>query len=719
MPDLLSIRGRRFVFYKEVEFDFSQPGLSVIRGLNKDANAGSTNASGKTSLFDIIKEIILDESTSSKKKYKKGREPYAGITVQNGEHVYDILKYLGKKRFIITRDHKDKRARGLEYGNSLVKKITGIEDEEELYSLYFLDSNPHKLQSAKSVDRYRFFTNLFKLRDADNIRKLLNARLRTSLDAKAAFAEVKTNFIELKKGAVSVEEGERLAEKLTLQKSTQEKVTSQLARARKARDLVQFSVTNEKQITRFLNLSSVDTIEDDIRTLKSERAAHVDKREAVDAWRVYDKQMVQYRKHLEPVLAEIKGSKLSREEAAEGAAKYRKLSANVEQLREVADADLDELPEQLLSVEKLSLKVSRLKEELNHLEGIEDGVCSTCGQPYKSERTKKEVILLLAGAQARLQEAKKQQELERNHQERKRACSRIGELELELEILKLANRIHKLWEKIPDRPVKPEQERPEQEDIEVKIDRLSRRIEFLETVAPMVPMIQQSQELPEKDKQLAESVIKLEELSSTLSEEVSSLQSKFNLARDAHKRLRTMKKRAMDLRKQASDAPILQAMVKVYSNKYLIRMMVERYAKAVERQVNKFRKLLFSEDFTFKFEVGTKFNIWVSRRYGKKVVVSDVRKLSGAESTFFGLLLLVSLLSLVPKKRRMNFLILDEPTARMGDEAREAFARFLPILNKVIPHIVIITPREDENYEGAKVFRAVKSKGVSRLEKIN
>ena len=59
--------------------------------------------------------------------------------------------------------------------------------------------------------------------------------------------------------------------------------------------------------------------------------------------------------------------------------------------------------------------------------------------------------------------------------------------------------------------------------------------------------------------------------------------------------------------------------------------------------------------------------------------------------------------------------ILDEPSANLSLESLDKFKSLLPVLNKVIPSIIVITPRTDERYENAKEFTVVKTKGSSTI----
>ncbi len=64
--------------------------------------------------------------------------------------------------------------------------------------------------------------------------------------------------------------------------------------------------------------------------------------------------------------------------------------------------------------------------------------------------------------------------------------------------------------------------------------------------------------------------------------------------------------------------------------------MVQRIAAALEANLNKYARLIFSEDFSFQFDVqGGGFNVFVHRKIDGKTIPSDIRHMSGAESRLF------------------------------------------------------------------------------------
>jgi len=108
---------------------------------------------------------------------------------------------------------------------------------------------------------------------------------------------------------------------------------------------------------------------------------------------------------------------------------------------------------------------------------------------------------------------------------------------------------------------------------------------------------------------------------------------------------------------------------------------------------------------------GAQIKILVHRPEG----VSDVRKLSGAESILFTLILVMSQLMFVPKSRRLSLLVLDEPTASFSEGTIELFRKLLPHLTQIIPSVLIVTPKAQIRFDGANEVTVVKDHGGSKI----
>lgn len=162
------------------------------------------------------------------------------------------------------------------------------------------------------------------------------------------------------------------------------------------------------------------------------------------------------------------------------------------------------------------------------------------------------------------------------------------------------------------------------------------------------------------------------------------------------------------------DKKVLDVLLRAYSSKGLKTIVANHVCQLLESNLNFYRGLIFAEPFSFSIlATDTGMAINVDRGNG---MVSDVRNLSGAESNCFRLLFIISLLPLIPSDRRLNMIVLDEPTAHMHLVTRQIFVeRYLPALMEVIPHIYVITPNSDETVKGAEEWIIAKRNGVSSL----
>ena len=168
-----------------------------------------------------------------------------------------------------------------------------------------------------------------------------------------------------------------------------------------------------------------------------------------------------------------------------------------------------------------------------------------------------------------------------------------------------------------------------------------------------------------------------------------------------------------ELEPQIQDRKVLESLVRAYSTKGLKTLAANEICRLLEQNLNQYRDLIFMEPFEFYVSASDSgLSIIVDRGNG---VVSDVRLLSGAESNCFRLLFVLALLPLVPESRRLNVLVLDEPTSLMHSVTRDVFMdRYVPAIRAMVPNVFIITPN-DEYAEGSTEWIVEKSGGVSSV----
>ena len=735
------IRVKNLHFYKEAEFKFDKPGLYVIRGNNKDAAiADSTNGCGKSLFFSSLPEVILNEAVNGKNaKVKAGSTIEQTLDFRIGKDQYSATKFSGKSNsYSLTKNGKDLETRGIEYTRDRIEKLLR-HNEEEIYSLDYLDATvPHPLIVGRTVIRQAYFVNLFRLHSSDNIKKILLSELREAQSAKSALKEVKSSYGSIKaRCTLTPDELVDAVARLEEVRSTQKKINKRFEQIQYIRDTVTFAKLYSPLIVKFEALTSVATFESDYKNLRVEKRELTRARDQAQAYEAYRSRKKKYLEVSAPLIQEltdlgfgIEDSEV--EEAERRNEEYRTAKNKVLQLedelreleKELEDiVDVSEVEAPTTDYKEVLSRLDRLEMQLLHANKFKTGECLTCGQPVK--------VLDIEGLQSKidkykqvLKDHKRYDRYLESKKARERGVLALKTVQNNLENhSKNARKLTKfskactLYRKLGQAPEKVEKPEYSVEETNTLLEALDTKLETFVATEPLLDKIKEAQALTEEDRLKVKSFDKVVASLNELNSQVSDLQSSIVLNQEFHKQMRELKTRGKQLEVKAKDEPILKALVNAYSSNGIKKLMIQRYAQILEEQVNKFRKILFSEDYTFEFRYGTQFDILVHRQYGKVVKTSDVRKLSGAEKRMFGFLLLVATMTLMPKSRRWNILILDEPTANLGPEMKRAFARFLPVLNKVVPQIVVITPDSTEQYEGASYFVAEKSRGVSQLIK--
>jgi len=270
-------------------------------------------------------------------------------------------------------------------------------------------------------------------------------------------------------------------------------------------------------------------------------------------------------------------------------------------------------------------------------------------------------------------------------------------------------------------------ERPEKPDVEIgdyDPDRVEKLTQFISVAEIMSSGFDRIHEVDFKAAK-----VELKEVRRTREEYVSkinkyttkipSLVAKRELATKLTQQRKHLLEKHKNLKETVDDIPIIEMLIEAYSNKGIKLLLIKQIAAIIERNMNQYVPLLYTEPTKFYFEVidERNFNILIERKQQGQKTVADVRTLSGAERRAFTFLLPLAVMPLIPHERRLNVMILDEPTVNMGKNRVDLFTRsFIPKLNTVIPHIVIVTPQM-EHYANAVTYLVTKHKGVATLTK--
>jgi DNA repair exonuclease SbcCD ATPase subunit len=237
---------------------------------------------------------------------------------------------------------------------------------------------------------------------------------------------------------------------------------------------------------------------------------------------------------------------------------------------------------------------------------------------------------------------------------------------------------------------------------------------FLSSILPNIDAINEFLSLTQEQKDSAQELDSLSDKVREARETYTQALSKLSVENSLAQQIEELRERANGLAERLKEESKIKFLVEAYSDKNIKKLVVEQIGARLMSLVNQYAQQVFEESYRFEFIWDTDISILAHRANGK---VSDVRKLSGAESTLFTIILVCALLSFVPAKKRCNFMILDEPTSHMSAHNKEILHNALKLLNSLIPSIIIVTPKMEERYHGAMEFTVVKGRdGISRLE---
>ena len=706
-------------FFKSETFQLNQKGISLILGLNLDSSNNNTNGAGKSLFFSQLPEIIQGDPIIGNKRdlIRKGSTT---VRFKRGKHHYEVTRsFKPSEKVTIVRDGADLEYRELSAAKAALAELLPY-NNAEILSLLYLDSRvPHPLIRGSSAERKAFFTRFFRMNSAPTMRKLVKAEL-DGLATKAG--EYKAH-------------SERLAAlKTKLAGVDVEALTSKMEKVKAKID------STEKSAKRYAKVERVkedyQDIKDDYKALKAQgvksyaeaKEKSSENEESLTKITAQLAEWTRYEEYLETKgSSKGKRSALVKEIEALGfTAKPSETDITLHNTRiEEFDTKIEDYNESIKTlkgkladvseseVHNKTSKLNRLKASKKSLEEGAD-TCPTCGADYDNKHAKKELKALESQIETLKDEIGEANTKREGYQEKKTSLDKsLAKAETEYDLLRSVRKLRKELAALADIEEVVEPKRSK-ETLKEKRSSIKELQEVLVSARAVFEAVDAYRELSEEDLDLlkeaspTDSLMELHEKHSALKvqiDECTSLESE-------REELRTKLK---VLKVALAEKEELDVLNEALSKKGVEPLMIRLVCQKLEHQVNRYARLLFPEDFRFSFELETQFNILVTRKYGKGEVTSDVRKLSGAESLLFSLILLIALLSFVPPKNRTNLLILDEPTSTFSPEMIEAFVKFLPTLNSVIPHIVVITPLPNSSYPGAKHYTVVKKGGKSRI----
>ena len=726
------------ILFKNVEFTVPK-GLSVFYGLNRTNGRKSmqANGAGKSSLWSSVGETLYEEPIVGLKEdaVKQGTR-WTRLKIR-GKDVKIVRK---NSKLEIEIDGKPKQFRKKSDAQKWLKKHIPL-SQTEFNTYAYLDARvPHPLVMGSSTERKRFFNEAFGLDKIDVERRLFEAELSKLKRTRAAYRELRAVFDADKDKALSKDRRLALESKVKSYEEELEELQRKNEKIQIIQQVLVFERSATKEIRAFStlcpNLEEFSSLCTEVeKNLKENRKKLKD----AQAWEEYQKENRKYNKAYSALSEDTKdlikdlGLKKALRRCRESADEYQAVVEELEKHRRILDKTVQK-PEELggkypkLSRKELKAELESLEHKLEHAEKFGTGKCGTCGQDVKIKSPKK-LKLRIAEVETDLESWAEIEDYETalaEYREWKKqvrvAETAIEGLEARLKKLKKYRKTGKELRELPDAPEKFEGLKLEVDVCQRMVDEDREQLRLLEFMQPNLDNVAILRKLTDKQRQSGSLAPQIQQKINDIHEKMSKLRAKLEVNSMVCKQLKRHRERLLEMKEELKEEEALRLLVEAYSDKNIKRDAVKAVSSRLMAEVNKYAKSIFPEDFDFEFKwESSKVQLLVNRRYreGKKtkVVTSDVRKLSGAESKLYTFVLVLAHLTFVPARKRSNVLILDEPDSNMSGETTESFKRLLPILNKVIPSIIVITPRTSERYEGAQEFTVLKEKGEARIVK--
>lgn len=737
--------------------DFEVPkGLSVLYGLNQSSakTSGNGNAAGKSALVSQFGEILFEEPIVGTKK----------DAVKSGRRQLDMmfdktpvkLTRINTKTELAVNGKKGKKLRTKAFYKEWLNKNLPISKME--YDTYVhLDARKaHPLVMGSSVERKRFFTQFFALDKMDIERRLFMAELNTLQRTRAAYNELAKEYARVRESALGQDEREHLVKKVRIKRKRLVELQQQATELSNLGQLLQFEANSGEQLEQLFKVMQTRDVQveeyDDKLTLTSENL-RANKANLNDAQR-YERYLVErsaYDKAVSQLgeaalaLIEAHGQDTATEKARKRARAYRDAVSELEQvdrkaskLERVVGRDIkSELKhdKKARDYDEAELRAERkaLKHQLQHAEKFKRGQCETCGQDVVVKSPKK-IQQRIDAIDEKLDAVEAYAAYSEARAEQKEAVRELAEVNAVREKLRETVAKNKKYVKIAvqliDLPTKPNKfvgRKMEVNVLQRMVDEDRDTLQLLKLMRPNLDTIIALSQLTKSERKKADAASELHQAINEMQEYLSRNDSVLAVDDARQEDLAALKVKLKKLKLELADEEALKLLIEGYSEKEMKRMAVRLIGRRLMTEVNKYARLVFTEDYVFDFEwKSSDLNLIVNRRYdavdkkgkktGKKVVkTSDVRKLSGAESKLFTIVLVMALLTFVPERRRCNLMILDEPSANMSPETLKQFQDILPVLNQIIPSIIVVTPDATERYKNAKEFTMVKVNGMGRL----
>lgn len=708
-----------------------EKGVTAIYGLNKGtAGTENSNASGKSFLFGNIFDTLFE--------YPIGPSEYAD-RIQSGMRGVRFSILEGGKRVKCMVKRENKKAT-LMYGSKRITGITNVRkklaeilpiNSDDFETYIHLDSMaPHPLVRGSSASRLRFLTSFFSSIGAiDSERQIIKSWADSLKVSRGQYDELRSEVHRLQKQVPTNQQFQASVQKLKEMERELDALTSDAEKAESQRLGAMFRDQASEEIEHYkkgvleANTTNPEKVLAFYRELLVENEQIYAESKAYAEYRTAKAQYEKWYSSLSGSTLDLMGTYSNERifehyaKASEDKVEYDSLTSQMERLRAECKS-VSVPPKPSMSKGECQSRISALEHQLEHATKFGKGACPTCGQSVKvkdpaSIKSMLSKLNRIADQWDEYDRAsyKAEQVAERRAEytelKNKRASIKVRDVDA----LRTATRELRNAVAEPE-PVEIGNALPL--DIAAKsVDEIKDRVKALAFLCRNKDSLKAA--LSVKDGESDSLLSRVSELT----EKCTVLRARLLKAKDDRAELKAMQTKLESYNQKLKTEKDCQILMEAYDPKGLKRMVISVLSQHLMAQINKYAKLAFDEDLRFRLVwEKTQVQLLVDRYYHgrKEPVTSDVRRLSGAETTLFTIITVLALLNFVPSHRRSNVLIMDEPTAHFGPSNIEKFKELLPLLLSVIPSIIIITPKVDQRYRGAREYTAVKEKnGAIRL----
>jgi len=670
------------------------PGVTALYGKNL-LNDGNGNAVGKSLLTSALSDIFYDEPIIG----TRNDRPRVGrrfVVFSSGKETVKITSaFAPKEQLQVMSDGEDRSGRTNRLTKELLPEYWPVSREEYATYGYMDASVPHPLVRGTSVDRKSFFTSFFKLDQMDAEKRVFLKEMLEVKKVKSTYAELSRLFAEIKSDMLSKTDRVRIEAELEVLEA---KLATGLRRQEKAQEIDRVKAFEAFAGADLKKVAGVDL--DLVNELLTRAQRQLDLAESLQEqahqYQVYQRDMEEFTKKCAGVDLTTPIEKL---EAADR--QLAKLEARQELLEHVRKPTRPEpIAKPKIARDRAESDLYKAIHGLEHAQKFESGICGECGQEVEKvdtdklktqQREAKKVL-----NQWRLYEDYQRQLAEFDHakSEYVGAQTELVDIKKRLPTIAARSRLYRIRSKL----TKPQRVLPPKETLDV--DMCKERVRLLTFAQTHKENIEASRGLTRQQRE-AKCAVDL----SAIQTQVYELKTRLELHNTVKGRASQIRARLAELAASVENEASLALIIEAYNDKAMKRLAIEAIATQIMATVNKYSALVF-DDYHFEFVWGSQIQILVHR--GKEPP-TDVRKLSGAESILFTLIFVVlSLLMFVPKRKRLSLLVLDEPTASFSEGTIALFEKLLPHITQVIPSVLIVTPKTQIRFEGAREVTVVR-----------